>query len=264
MDKLLYISILPVIVLLLYIYKKDVEKEPRGMLILIFIIGCLSTIPIAVAEVILGLFFPTEALPTLLGTLVAVFMTIAIVEEFGKWVITYIICYRNKEFNHVYDGIVYAVYASLGFACIENLLYVFTTDLFTGFLRAILSVPSHAVDAVFMGYLLSISKKALVKNNNGKSFIFLLLSILVPSIVHAIYDALLFRFQTSESWILLLLFFGFVIVSYIVAIVIVNIASKDKNNIDGSYVINPVKQFCPQCGKPLVNRRCNSCGFKDN
>lgn len=261
--KLLFISILPVVLLLLYIYFKDVEKEPRGMLLLIFIMGCLSTIPIAIVEIILGIYFPTDGLPSLLGTLVAVFMTIAIVEEFGKWFITYVICFRNKEFNHVYDGIVYAVFASLGFAVIENLLYVVTSGFGTGVVRALLSVPSHAVDAVYMGYLLSMSKKHLMQNKHEKSFILLLLSILIPGITHAIYDALLFQFLSIEDWYLLIIFLVFVIITYIIAIILIKKASKEKTNFDGT-PIGVIKKFCPNCGTQLINGKCDKCVFKGN
>lgn len=238
---ILFIAFLPVFILLFYIYKKDIDKEPRGMLLLVFILGCVSTIPIAIVEVILGIFFPTDSLPTIIGTLVSVFMTIALIEEFGKWFITYIVCYRNKAFNHSYDGIVYSVFASLGFAAIENLLYVVTSGFGAGVIRALLSVPSHAVDAVYMGFLLSISKKYLMKNKHEKSFIFLFLSIIIPSITHAIYDSLLFQFVADEGWILLIAFFAFVIVTYVVAIVLVNIASKEKTNFDGTPLIKTNK-----------------------
>ena len=261
---ILFISLLPVVILLLYIYIKDVDKEPRGMLFLIFVFGCISTIPIAIVELILGIFFPSDSLPTFIGTLVSVFMTIAIIEEFGKWFITYVVCYRNKEYNHFYDGIVYAVFASLGFAAIENILYVLTSGFGAGIVRALLSVPSHAVDAVYMGYLLSISKKFLVNNKHEKSFIFLLLSILIPGITHAIYDALLFHFQSVESWYLIVLFLGFVLITYIIAIVLVNLASKEKVNFDGTVAKKAKVNFCPKCGNKVVNGSCTQCDFKDN
>ena len=240
--ELVYIALLPVVVLLVLIYKLDVEAEPRGKVALIFVLGCISTIPIAIAELALGYFFPSNNLPTFMGTFVTIFLTVALMEEFGKWVITYLVIYRNKEFNHLYDGMVYAVFASLGFACIENILYVCFNGLGTGVIRALLSVPSHAVDAVFMGYLLSKSKSFLVDGKNTKSFIYLFLSIIVPTIVHAIYDALLFHFQSSENWILLILFLMFVIVSYIVAIVLLVVGSKVQRNFDGSVVVKNVKR----------------------
>lgn len=254
----IFIALLPVAVLLFYIYIKDVEKEPRAMLLLILLFGCISTVPIAITEVVLGIFFPTDALPTFTGTLVSVFLTIAIIEELGKWFITYIVCYRNKEYNHTYDGIVYAVFASLGFALVENFLYVLTSGFGAGVVRAILSVPSHAVDAVYMGFLLSISKKYLVQNQHEKSFIYLLLSILIPGITHAIYDSLLFHFQSIENWYLLIIFLLFVLITYIIAIILINIASKEKYNFDGTTVIN--KRFCNVCGKRLVFGKCNQCG----
>ena len=269
---LIYISIIPVVLLLFYIYKKDVEVEPRGMLIKIFVFGCLSTVPIYFAEKLVGHFFPADNLPTFIGTLVSVFVGIGLIEELGKWIITYLTSYRNKEFNHPYDGIVYSVFASLGFAAIENLIYVVSNGIGTGIIRAILSVPSHAVDAVYMGFFLAASKKCLIDRKNNRSFIYLLLSILAPAITHTIYDGLLVYYQSSLGLIYFVLFLLFVIMTYIIAIILINKASKDNYNFDGSMVLGKkgvvkkpvVKKYCPNCGYPLTNGDCPNCDYKDN
>ena len=278
-----YIAILPVVFLLGYIYKKDLEKEPRGILIRLFVFGAISTIPLCIIELIYGMFFPTENLPTFIGTFITVFITVALVEEFGKWFVTYLCIYRKREFNHAYDGVVYAVFASLGFAAVENVFYVLANGLSTGIMRALLAVPGHAVDAVFMGYFFSKSKEALVKKNNGKSLLHLILSIMVPSITHAIYDGLIFHYTSTENDMLIVIFFVFVIASYVIAFIIINKLSKVMVNFDGSPLIvntpqrninvnntqvinNPVTQVqtsrCVNCGAPLIGNSCTNCGFK--
>jgi RsiW-degrading membrane proteinase PrsW (M82 family) len=279
---LFYIAILPVIVLLFDIYKKDVDKEPRGLLAKLFIFGAISVFPLCIIELVYGEFFSTDNLPTFTGTFVTVFLTVALVEEFGKWFITYLCTYRKREFNHPYDGLVYAVFASLGFAAVENIFYVLSSGVSTGIMRALLAVPGHAVDAVIMGYFLSKSKEALVKQDNGKSLLHLTLSILVPSITHAIYDGLIFHYTSTEEDYLIILFFAFVIVSYAIALIIINKLSKVKVNFDGTIVqppqqvkpivnnqqvintpVQPVQiSRCVNCGAPLNGDTCTNCGFK--
>ena len=165
MSHLIYIAILPVIFLLSYINKKDLEKEPRGLLFRVFVFGAISTLPICLVELVLGKFFPVDNLPTFGGTFVTVFITISLIEEFGKWIVSYLNVYRRKEFNHSYDGIVYCVFASLGFAAVENILYVLGSGFSTGIMRALLAVPGHACDGVLMGYYLSMAKLCEVRDD---------------------------------------------------------------------------------------------------
>ena len=281
MDGAIYIAILPVVFLLYYIYKKDLEKEPRGILIRLFIFGALSTIPLCIIELIYGRFFPLENLPTFMGTFVTVFITVALVEEFGKWLVTYLCIYRKREFNHSYDGIVYSVFASLGFAGVENVFYVLSNGFSTGVMRALLAVPGHAVDAVFMGYFFSKSKEALVNKNNSKSLWYLILSIMIPSLTHAIYDGLIFHYSSSENEMYVVIFFAFVIASYILSFIIINKLSKVMVTFDGSplqisvpqkkvnnnqAINNPINSVqtpkCVNCGAPLIGGSCTNCGFK--
>lgn len=233
MNNLLYISLLPVVLLLTYIYKKDVDKEPKGLLIKIFVFGCISCIPIAIIETIIGEFFPSSYIPSFFITLVSVFVGVGFVEEFGKWIITYKNVYKSNEFNHPYDGIVYAVFASLGFAAVENVLYVFSYGFQIGLYRAVLSVPSHMVDAVFMGYFLAKSKKEFI-DDKQEYFGSLLLSILVPSITHTIYDAILSYYELTGSSLVFAFFWLFVIGSYIIAFKIICSQSKQKLNFDNT------------------------------
>lgn len=234
MTGLLWIAVLPVIVLLGYIYKKDIDKEPRGLLIRLFIFGGVSVIPIAFAELAIADYVPGLYLPTFLGTFLTTFVSVGVIEELGKWIFAYLCTYRRREYNHSYDGIVYCVFVSLGFACVENILYVFQHGFGTGILRAVLAVPGHAVDAVFMGYFLSKSKEFLVKRDGTNTLVNLFLSIMVPSIVHTIYDGLLFHSLSSNDTMYIIIFLIFVIVSYIISIAIVKSQSKILFNFDGS------------------------------
>lgn len=183
---ILILAVLPVIVLAAYIYKKDkYEKEPFRMLLLAFFLGILS-IPLDL--IIVGII--NGAMP---GSTVfySAFFEAGIPEEFSKWLLFMLVIWRNKNFNEFFDGIVYACFIGLGFAGIENLMYVFGNESFggalaTGVMRALLSVPGHFLFAVIMGYFLGLAKFR--PEERGK---YLLFSLLCPMLAHGIFDYLL-------------------------------------------------------------------------
>ena len=86
------------------------------------------------------------------------FLTAAIPEELCKFLIFMIFIWRDKNFDEYFDGIVYATFIGLGFACVENIQYVFSYGFQTGVVRALLSVPGHFLFGVVMGYFLSMAK----------------------------------------------------------------------------------------------------------
>ena len=183
---ILILAVLPVIVLAAYIYKKDkYEKEPFRMLLLAFFLGILS-IPLDL--IIVGII--NGAMP---GSTVfySAFFEAGIPEEFSKWLLFMLVIWRNKNFNEFFDGIVYACFIGLGFAGIENLMYVLGNESFggalaTGVMRALLSVPGHFLFAVIMGYFLGLAKFR--PEERGK---YLLFSLLCPMLAHGIFDYLL-------------------------------------------------------------------------
>ena len=133
-------------------------------------------------------------------------MGIAFIEELFKWLAVYKISYNNSEFNNVYDAIVYCVFVSLVFACLENLFYVFSaTTIWVGILRAITAIPGHACDAVIMGDYLGLAKLNQIKGNRNKEKKYKFLSIFMPSLIHTIYDYCIYT--QSIGYIILFVFF---------------------------------------------------------
>ena len=119
---LFWAAIIPVIVLCIYINKKDKNKEPFSILIKMFLFGAFSIIPVALIEVFIMEVFgiDTESKHALVPALIYTFFGIAIIEEFFKWLVVRIFGYNSKHFDEVYDIIVYSSFAALGFACFEN------------------------------------------------------------------------------------------------------------------------------------------------
>ena len=205
-------AVLPVIILLKFVFDKDkIEKEPLGLLIKLFCLGFLSVIVSSLLS---------KLLPSFDINCYRSFIKIALIEEFAKWITIYLVSWKSKEFNYVYDAIVYSIFVSLGFACFENILYVLNYGITTSVFRGFLSVPCHAFYAVYMGYFLG-------KAKSSGSTKFKLLSILVPTLLHGVYDYLLL----SESLLLYFIFVIYVVVLYNQAIKIINSISKNDHRL---------------------------------
>lgn len=293
---LVFLAVLPTIILGNIIYKNDkIEKEPKSLLIKLAICGVISVILTLVLTSILGIiipFFNNDNYLNLdaLSLAIYVFVGIALIEEFSKWIFTYIIAWKNKEFNHVYDAIVYSVFVSLGFATVENLMYVLFNETFAeairvALMRMVLSVPGHAFFGVMMGYYLGLAKLTYVNGIKNKSMRYLFFSILVPTICHFLFDYLLMvNFDFS-----FLVFLFFVIIMFSVAILKIKRLSKVTTNIFNkpiqmNYVYNAFGnnnynnnqmnyqsninnnssnyRFCPNCGTPIIGQYCSNCGMK--
>ena len=185
---ILFAGLLPVFILLFYIYKKDTRPEPTAQLIKAVLYGILITIPIVFVEhmvqsIVLGAGGPH----TLLGTTLEAFFVAAIPEESFKLLALWLILRHNPYFDEHFDGIVYAVCIGLGFAGIENVLYLFSNlDSWqsVAISRALLAVPGHYAFAVIMGYYYS---KHHFIDHSPRTATY---TLLIPVLAHGFYDAL--------------------------------------------------------------------------
>ena len=217
-------ALLPAIILMIYIYKKDkVEKEPKGLLLKIFFLGAFSVIPILIMEIVFEAVFLSFLEPTSgLYIFLEAFIGVAWVEEFWKRWAVKVGAWKHKAFNYRFDAIVYSVFAALGFAALENIMYVLESGLSTALLRAVTAVPSHAVDGIIMGYFLGEAKICELDGNKKGQKRYMKLSILMPTLSHGIYDYALFL----NSEVMALFWLVFVVVIDIWAILFVRRASK--------------------------------------
>lgn len=249
---LVCVALLPAIVLCSYIFKKDrVEKEPAGLLILLFILGAVSCIPAGIIEIvamsiadgIAEAYKDAEGVNVIYNAVNA-FAIVALTEEALKFLMLYLATRKNKNFNSLFDGIVYSVFVSLGFAALENVLYVLDNGFANAVSRAILSVPCHMFFAVIMGYYYSFwhmhdvaekQEKKLMEEGiipNGKSKFFaeryLLPAIVMPVLAHGFYDFGLFM----GTVVSVLLALAFTVFLYIYCFSrIKNVSKKDVDDI---------------------------------
>lgn len=246
---LFVLTLLPVLILGFYTYSKDRNKEPKRLLLKLFIGGFVSVILTLIISMILRIIFPFfEGDVTIFGPvklLLYTFIIVAFVEEISKFIIAYKIGYNNKEYDQLYDMIVYTVFVTLGFAWIENLLYVYSGGISTAIVRLFFAVPGHAADAVFMGYYLSFAKLADVNKNKKLKKKYLFLSIFVPTVLHGAYDYLIY----SSNIILFFSFFIFTLILFIMA------RKKIKQMANMRTIL--IKKYCPNCGTFV--EQCNFC-----
>lgn len=195
MFELLGIALAPGFAIMLFIYLKDKhEREPFSLLFLSFLYGVFSI------AITLAISFPLELILTLkdndvIHEFYEAFFKVALVEEFSKFVFVRFVLYRNKNFNEPFDGIVYAVMVSMGFATLENVMYVYRFGFETGILRMFTAVPAHATFGVIMGYFLGIGKF-----RKTHRFYFSLLALLGATFFHGAYDYFWFIADATGVW----------------------------------------------------------------
>ena len=178
-------GVTPPLFLAYLIYKLDrYEKEPVGVCLRVFFYGCLTVIPVIIIEPIVIAFINSLFFQIFLG--------VALVEEYFKFLVVKNYAYKRESFNEPFDGIVYAVIASLGFALVENIGYVFGSaeeeQLFTAIARMFTAIPLHALAGVLMGYFLG---KAKFDKFNEKTLI--VKGLLSAIILHTAYDYFLLQ-----------------------------------------------------------------------
>jgi Predicted membrane protein len=157
---LLALAVAPGTAIALYVYSRDkYDREPLRPLLISFVLGMLAVIPAIILQGWLqpALFHAFDGY-TLPYVAILAFFVIACTEEGCKFLLLRTYAYPHKAFNEPFDGIIYSVMVSMGFATLENIEYVLQYGFKTGIVRMFLSVPSHAAFGVLMGYEMGLAK----------------------------------------------------------------------------------------------------------
>ena len=202
---LLLLALAPAVILMMYVYFRDkYEKEPIKLILKGILLGAIIIFPVGLIEnYITGFGTGLAKIPKAAfdGFIVA-----GATEEAFKYFVVFILIWRNRNFNEKFDGIVYAVSVSLGFAAIENLFYVFSENsMQVGLLRAFTAVPGHTIFGIVMGFYLGLARFS-IKNKTK----WMLMAFMVPWMMHGIYDFLIM----SGHPVLILTFIPFLIFIY--------------------------------------------------
>ncbi len=184
---ILLLALAPGIFWLYYFYSKDrYEPEPIAWILVIYVLGAAVTFPVAILESLLEI---------VTGGILAAILIAPVCEEIAKYLVVKKTVYPSTEFNEPVDGIVYAAAAGLGFATLENVLYVFSAldesfilALQTGFIRGLISVPGHVLFSIMWGAALGMAR--FMPSNEGKLLVWRGLAL--SMIAHALFNLLLF------------------------------------------------------------------------
>lgn len=184
---LLFLAIAPAFFIFFYIYTKDrYEPEPLHLVLWIFFLGCMCTIPAGLIE----LFFPDDVFTSA--------VVAPVVEELAKFLVVFLFIYRHAEFDEPVDGIIYAMSAALGFATVENIFYVLEGGLAVGIMRALLSVPGHVIFSCIWGAALGIAKFRPKEQEAG----ILITGLAGAMLLHGIFN---FSIEVLDAWGLLVI-----------------------------------------------------------
>ena len=209
-------ALLPALFLMRYIYRKDtIEKEPKGMLVGLVFLGVAAALVAVVLETLgtnLLSRYLQEGKPA--HTIVMAFLVIAVAEEGAKFLFMLWRTWRDPNFNYRFDGIVYAVFISLGFAAFENICFVMGYGLTTAIARALLAIPAHMGFAVFMGYFYGRAKMRSDEGNIHAKRRNLWAAFLVAVLLHGFYDACVLMGTLLST----LIFLAFAVAMYIIVI----------------------------------------------
>ena len=188
MGLLIITALVPVLLVILYIYYSDkFDKEPTKLLTYSFILGAIVSVILALImyqgfDIILPLKDDFSVKEQILKASIVVGFS----EEFCKYIIVRYYAQPKNEFNEKFDGIVYAVMVSMGFAATENLIYVLQGGFEVAGLRAITAIPAHATFGILMGFYMG-------KAKFHKNKILMNLTVLGLAIIfHGLYDVFLF------------------------------------------------------------------------
>lgn len=240
MGFLLALAVIPGMLIMFYVYKKDsIEKEPKKLIIKLFLFGVLSVIPAAVIEiiasdVIYGQAGDAEA--TYLQLLIEYFCVVGLAEEWLKYIFLKKGSWKNKAFDYRFDAIVYAVTVSMGFAVFENIFYVIENGLGNALSRAVISIPGHASFAICMGIYYGQAKLHDFRGEKKACKRNLFLAVFMPLLMHGFFDFCL----SADSALLIVIFF-----IYIIAVDIIMFRKIKKYSSEDTRISPVTEEYVP-------------------
>ena len=216
---LLLAALVPAAFLMVQVYRLDrIEKEPAELLLKLVLFGALSGLAAGAIEGALTRLLDVTLGGSMLRLVLENFLAVALVEEACKRWVVLKFAWRHPAFDYRFDAVVYCVFSALGFAALENILYVAEYGFAVAVSRALLSVPGHCFFAVYMGIYLGQAKMAeramqryyieLPDETPGQ---YLRASLLVPTLLHGFWDFSL----SVGGWLMTVLFYLFVLAFFI-------------------------------------------------
>lgn len=218
-------AVIPAIFLLVQVYRADrLEREPPMLLLSLVLYGIIATgfamITERIGSTLLGILFDPNSLAY---RLLMYFGVVAVSEEGFKYLLLKNRTWRSPVFNCQFDGVVYAVFVSLGFALWENIGYVLRYGFGTAVVRALTAVPGHACFGVFMGAWYGLARRLANAGRSGSSKFCRFLSFAIPVFMHGCYDFIATSPSMHYGWA----FVAFVAAMFLIAFIVIRRMSKN-------------------------------------
>ncbi len=222
-------AVIPAVFLMVKVYRSDrLEKESSSTLISLVVAGVLSSLLALVEERVLsGILNSVVPNDSLLYNILLYFVIVAFSEESSKYFFLKRRTWKNPEFNCQFDGVVYAVFVSLGFALWENISYVLSYGFSAALVRAVTAIPGHACFGVFMGVFYALAKKYQNQQNHAASKAMRIMALIFPAALHGAYDYIATMEQVNSGWI----FAVFVVIMFIISYKLVSKMAKQDEYI---------------------------------
>jgi len=248
MQILILLAVIPSIIIAMILYLSDKkEKEPVLELVKAFFMGIGSIVLTLIVSYMFNIIDIKLDTDNIIQVFIYSFIDIALVEELSKWLCSYLFVRRNRNFNYMYDGIIYFAFVSLGFATVENILYAFSGELSTVLIRAFTTVPAHTFFGITGGYYYALAIREKNKENFNKKNKYLILSIITPILLH-------FFFLLTGNYLFLIVFLVFFVTLYNSSID----KAKKMEKIDHLLATKDI--HCRNCGNIVDSDVCSNCG----
>lgn len=218
------LALLPGIMILIYIFRKDkVEREPVSLIVKLVVFGAFSCAPAAFLETYMDGFVSMFQQGTVAYAVAISFLSAGLMEEGCKFLLLKLGSWRNREFNYRFDGIVYGVAVACGFAMLENVMYVFQGGISVAITRAFMSVPLHAFCGAFMGAFYGMAKYKAVNGQKSDAFKCQICALIVPITIHGIFDSICFLDWNGSYYALVV----YTVILYFIGIKMINALERD-------------------------------------
>lgn len=222
----LLLALAPAIALMAYVYHLDpIDKEPSQLLWSLILMGVLAGFIASILEEVgmnlLGLYSGLDP-NSAQFTVASDFLVVGVVEEGCKDALMARKTWKNRAFNCRFDGVVYAVFTSLGFAAMENVMYGFMYGPGVLFGRALMAIPAHMGFAVLFGIFYGEAKLLSSRGHSFGSAACIVVGYVLSVFLHGLYDSAA-MVQTDASFGV---FAAVVVVVYIICFIVVRIAAK--------------------------------------
>ena len=222
---IILLAVLPAVLLMRYVYRQDhYEKEPLSLLFKLILMGVLAGFLSMVLESVGQFFLNLTTLdpesPVYL--IVMAFLVVAVVEEGMKYLLMHRCVWKHPAFDYRFDAIVYSVFASLGFAAMENIMYVMGYGLSVVLSRALLSIPAHMSFSVVFGVFYGRARLCANRGRMTQCRLNILAGYCMAVFFHGFYDSC----AMIGTGLSMLLFALFMIVIYVTVFLVVRSESR--------------------------------------